>query len=105
MTSTFYKRHAETQCRMSAQVRPQTCLRLLVAVVAQPTGFDRMQVEALDLICRENGSDVSVGTERQHTRFRTGADDGQARRFDGRLDLLDAASVADDATANGRRPG
>jgi len=48
----------------------------LVAVVAQPTRFDRMQIKALDLVYGEDGSDVGVGTERQHARFRTGADDG-----------------------------
>ena len=77
----------------------------LVAVVAQPTGFDRMQVEALDLVCGEDGSDVGVGAERQHACFRTGADDGQARRFDRRPNLRHAAGVADGAAAHGRRPG
>ena len=36
------------------------------------------KIEALDLVCGEDGSDVGVGTERKHARFRTGADDGEA---------------------------
>ena len=77
----------------------------LVAVVAQPTGFNRMQVEALNFVCGEDSSDVGVGAERQHACFRAGADDGQSRRFDRQLDLPHTAGVADGAAAYGRRPG
>jgi Transposase IS116/IS110/IS902 family len=56
-------------------------------------------------MANEARSSVGVGTERQHARFRTSADDGQARRFDRRLDPRHAASVADGAAAHSRRPG